>query len=171
MDSANNARSHHNQENHSDKDFTMFGSIELSLMHLFQESNEETTYNAEHNDTIAVPTNMSYFENSEVKQTSTCKQSAPSEDVEEEPKLKPQDLLIWALKENKFDRFSSLLGVPGVTKTQNMKNKNKKTQLSTALLVLVSCTNSSIFSARYLCIIMHIETYIIVQMYMYCMYS
>ena len=114
MDSTNNARFYHNQENHSEEDFTLFGSEELPLMYLFQESNEETTYDTEHNNTITVPANMSYSENSEIKQTTAGKQSATSEDVDEEPKLKPQDLLIWALNNNKFEKFSSLLEVPGV---------------------------------------------------------
>jgi len=45
---------------------------------------------------------------------SADKQGVTSEDIEEEPKLAPQDLLIWALEHNKFERFSSLLEVPGV---------------------------------------------------------
>ena len=91
MDSANNERSHQNQENDSEEDFTSIRSEELPLMHLFQEPNEQNTYNAEHN-TITVPTNMSYSENKEIKQTSAGKQSANSEDVEEEPELEPQDV-------------------------------------------------------------------------------
>jgi len=84
------------------------------LKHLFDESKEETTYNADHNNTITVPTNMSCSENSEFKKTSASILSAPTEDIEEEPKLKPQYLLLWALKQNKFERFSSLLEVPKV---------------------------------------------------------
>lgn len=57
---------------------------------------------------------MSSSENSEFKQTSAYKQGVTSEDIEEEPELEPQDLLIWALEQNKFERFSSLLEVPEV---------------------------------------------------------
>jgi hypothetical protein len=57
---------------------------------------------------------MSYSENSEFKQTSADKQGVTSEDTEEGPELQQQDLLIWALEHNKFERFSSLLEVPGV---------------------------------------------------------
>jgi ankyrin repeat protein len=113
MDSANNARSHHNQETHSQEEFTSFGSEEVPLANLFLESNEETTYNADHNNTT-VPTNLRYSEKSEFKQPSKDKKSANSEDIEEEPDLEPQDLLIWALKHNRFERFSSLLELPGV---------------------------------------------------------
>ena len=114
MNSRNNARSHRNKENHSEEDFTLFGSKDSPFKLLFQESNEETNYNAEHNTEITVPTNLSYSENSEIKQTSAVKQSATSEDVEQEPELEPQGLLIWALEHNKFERFSSVLKVPGV---------------------------------------------------------
>jgi len=114
MDSTNNARSHHNQENHSEEDFTSFGTEDSPFQLLFQESNEETNYNAEHNTKITVPTNLIYSENSKIKQTSADKKSAISEDVEQEPELEPQDLLIWALEHNKFERFSELLKVPGV---------------------------------------------------------
>ena len=34
--------------------------------------------------------------------------------MEEEPKLEPQDLLLWALDHNKFERFSELLKIPEV---------------------------------------------------------
>jgi hypothetical protein len=113
MDSANNTRFHHNQENYSEEDFTSFRSEELTLTHLFQESNEETTYNAEHNNTITVPTNTSYSENSDIKQLSADKDSATSEDIEEEPE-QPQARLLWALICNKFETFSTLLEVKGV---------------------------------------------------------
>jgi hypothetical protein len=105
-------RSCHNEETHSEEEFTSFEPEELPLMHLFRESNEEITDNIEGNNPQTVPTNMSYSENSEFKQTSAGNSSTPSEDVEEEPKLKPQYLLIWTLEHNKFERFSSLLEAP-----------------------------------------------------------
>ena len=114
MESSHNALFHHNQENDSEEDFNSSGSEESPLLHLFQELNEETTDNKEQNDTINVPINMRYSENSKITYTSGGKQSAISEDIEKEPKLEPQELLIWTLKHNKFERFSSLLKEPEV---------------------------------------------------------
>ena len=114
MDSSHNARSHHNQENDSEEDFNLSGSEESPFLHLFQEPDKETTYNAEHNNTINVPKNMRYSENSKITHTSGAKQSAISEDTEKEPKLEPQELLIWTLKRNRFERFSELLKEPDV---------------------------------------------------------
>jgi len=56
---------------------------------------------------------MSYSENSEFKQTSADKQGVNSKDIEEEPE-NLQDRLLWALKYDKFETFSSLLKVPEV---------------------------------------------------------
>ena len=41
---------------------------------------------------------MTYSEKSEFKQTSAGKQSATSENMEEEPMLESRDLLLWALE-------------------------------------------------------------------------
>jgi len=113
VDSTNNACSHHNQETRSEEDVTSSGSEDWPLMHIFHESNEITD-NADHNNTQTVPTIMSSSENSEFQQPSADKERATSEDIEEEPELEPQDLLLWALEHNKFERFSSLLKVSGV---------------------------------------------------------
>jgi hypothetical protein len=58
--------------------------------------------------------NTGSSENREFKQTPADKQNAATEDVEEEPKLEPRDLLLWALKPNKLERFSKLLELPEV---------------------------------------------------------
>jgi hypothetical protein len=63
--------------------------------------------------TQTVPTNMSSSKIARLNNP-TEKQSTTSEGIEEEPELEPQDLLIWGLEHNKFERFSSLLKVPGV---------------------------------------------------------
>ena len=95
----------------------MSGSEDSLLTSVFLESTEQTKNDEFDSSTQTVPTNTEPSENNEFKTTSADILSGPSEEIEEEPKLKPQDLLIWALKENKFDRFSSLLEVPGVDPT------------------------------------------------------
>ena len=52
---------------------------------------------------------MSCSENSEYKRTPADTQSTTSEDIEQEPELEPQGLLLWTLEHNKFERFSELL--------------------------------------------------------------
>jgi len=113
MDSTNNARFHHKQETCSEEDFTWNGSDDSPLKHMFHESDEDITDIADRNNTQTVPTNTESSENSEFKKTSAFNISATCEDIKE-PELEPQDLLIWALKHNKFERFSSLLKDPEV---------------------------------------------------------
>ena len=117
MDSTNIARSRHNKKNRSEEIFTLSGCEDSLLTPVFLESTEQTKNDEFDSSTQTVPTNTEPSENNEFKTTSADILSGPSEEIEEEPKLKPQDLLIWALKENKFDRFSSLLEVPGVDPT------------------------------------------------------
>ena len=112
MDSTNNERFHHSQETPSEKDFTSSGQEELSLIHLFHEPND-TTYNADHNNTITVPANTSSSENSEIQPTYANEQRVTSKDVEEKPEH-PQAQLLWALKNNELETFSSLLEVKEV---------------------------------------------------------
>ena len=114
MDSTNNAHSLHNQETRSEEDFTLSASREPLLTPLFDEATEQVTYNADDNNSQTVPTDKMSSANSEFKQTSADIQSAPVEDIEEEPELEPQGLLLWALKHNRFEMFSYLLTVPGV---------------------------------------------------------
>jgi len=80
---------------------------------MFHESNEEITDNADRNNKEAVPKNTSSSENNAFETISADKLSFTSEDIEEESE-NLQDRLLWALKYNKFERFSSLLKVPEV---------------------------------------------------------
>ena len=114
MDSTKIARSHPNKRNRSKDIFTLSGCEKSLLTPIFLESTEQNTYKAFDNKTQTVPMNTGSSENREFKQTPADKQNAPTEDVEEEPKLEPQDLLLWALKPNKLERFSKLLELPEV---------------------------------------------------------
>ena len=115
MDSTKIARSHPNKRNRSKDIFTLSGCEKSLLTPIFLESTEQNTYKAFDNKTQTVPMNTGSSENREFKQTPADKQNAPTEDVEEEPKLEPQDLLLWALKPNKLERFSKLLELPEVS--------------------------------------------------------
>ena len=78
MDFTNNAHSLHSQQTHSEEDFTSLGSEDFPLTQIFPQSTEQTMYNAHHNNTPKVPTNISSSENCEFKQTSADIPSAPS---------------------------------------------------------------------------------------------
>ena len=98
LDSTYTDRSHHNQETRSEEDFTFTRSKEFPLKRIFPQSTEQTIYNAEENNENMVSKKKGYSENSKFKQTSAGKQSATSENMEEEPMLESRDLLLWALE-------------------------------------------------------------------------
>ena len=114
IDSTHKERSHHNQETRSEEDFTFTRTEEYPLKRIFPQSTEQTSYNAEEKMQKQFQRKKLSSENSEFKQTSADIHSTTTDHTEEEPKLQPQDLLIWALVHNKFERFSELLKVPGV---------------------------------------------------------
>jgi ankyrin repeat protein len=105
MDSTNNALSQLNQDTCSGKEF-IFSETEDPV--------ERAMNYADHISTETVPTSALSSEDSEFQQTSACIQAVPSEDTEEKWQLEPQDLLLLALKGNNFEKFCSLLKVPGV---------------------------------------------------------
>jgi ankyrin repeat protein len=96
---------------------------------MFRLSTEDATNNAGDNNKQRVPTSTSSFENREVKKPPADKHSSTSDDTVEEPKLEPQDLLLWALENNKFEKFSSLLRAPEV----NPKFKYGKPHFTTCM--------------------------------------